>query len=119
MRSHPLSLAAIALACVLGKASPIDAEPAARTASLAGYALGAERCGANLSFPRLPIGMRAGYCAGLVASKSDGLVFPRNIVQVPGSNLFVIADMGVGWSPGRGRLLLLDPAAAEGKRIKV
>jgi glucose/arabinose dehydrogenase len=63
--------------------------------------------------------MRAGYCAGLVATQRDGLVFPRTIVQVPGSNLFVVADMGVGWSPGRGRLLLLDPAAAEGQRTKV
>ena len=27
--------------------------------------------------------MRPGYCAGLVASRDDGLIFPRTIVQVP------------------------------------
>src|SRR5262249_30770052 len=84
-----------------------------------GYALSGGRCGAvPLAFPKLPIGMRPGYCAGLVASEDDGLVFPRSIVQVPDTRFFVVADMG-GWSAGLGRLLLLDPEAADGKRIKV
>lgn len=61
--------------------------------------------------------MREGYCAGLVASKDDGLIFPRSIVQIPDHDQFVIADMG-SWNPGKGRLLLLDPQAPEGKRIK-
>ena len=62
-----------------------------------GYSFGKETCGqAPLAFPNLRIGMRPGYCAGLVASKEDGLVFPRSIVQVPDTGLFVVADMG-GW----------------------
>jgi hypothetical protein len=80
-----------------------------------GYALSAEKCGA---FPKLRITMRAGYCAGLVASKDDGLIFPRTIVQVPDTRFFIVADMG-GWEPKKGRLLLLDPEAPDGKRIKV
>lgn len=80
-----------------------------------GYALSAEKCG---GFPKLRITMRAGYCAGLVASKDDGLIFPRTLVQVPDTRFFVVADMG-GWEPKKGRLLLLDPDAPDGKRIKV
>jgi glucose/arabinose dehydrogenase len=84
-----------------------------------GYALSGETCGASaLNFPKLRIGMRPGYCAGLVASKDDGLIFPRTIVQVPDTRFFVVADMG-GWNPGRGRLLLLDAEASAGNRIKV
>lgn len=110
-------LIAIAIVCLL---SP-SAQAAERPATMkSGYALGADRCGAApLAFPKLPIGMRPGYCAGLVASKDEGLVFPRSIVQVPDTRLFVVTDMGKGWSAGQGRLLLLDPEAAEGKRIKV
>jgi glucose/arabinose dehydrogenase len=88
------------------------AQPATK---LSGYALSGETCGA---FPKLPIGLRPGYCAGLVASKEDGLVFPRTIVQVPDTRFFVVADMG-GWDPQRGRVLLLDPEAAQGKRVTV
>jgi glucose/arabinose dehydrogenase len=98
----------------------LRAEPAGRPAASpkGGYALGADMCGDGvLSFPRLRIGMRAGYCIGLVASHDDGLIFPRSIVQIPDSNLFVVADMG-GWNPQQGRLLLLDPLAPDGKRIK-
>jgi hypothetical protein len=85
-----------------------------------GYTLGGETCGqAPLAFPKLRIEMRPGYCAGLVASTDDGLVFPRNIVQVPDTSLFVVADMGGFDTPGIGRLLLLDPQAPTGKRIKV
>jgi glucose/arabinose dehydrogenase len=82
-----------------------------------GYALTDAQCGrAPHAYPKLRIGMRDGYCAGLVASKEDGLIFPRSIVEIPERHLFVIADMG-GWVAGAGRLLLLDPGAAEGKRI--
>ncbi len=69
-------------------------------------------------YPRLRIGMRAGYCAGLAASRDDGLQFPRSIVQVPDRDLFVVADMG-GWAPSKGRLLMFDPAQPAGRRIKV
>ena len=80
-----------------------------------GYALSAETCG---GFPKLRITMQPGFCAGLVAARDDGLIFPRNLVQVPDTRFFVVADMG-GWDPKKGRLLLLDPAAPERARIKV
>ena len=79
------------------------------------YALGAERCG---PYPKLRITMRPGYCAGLVAGKDDGLIFPRTIVQVTDTGLFVVADIG-GWDPKKGRVLLLDPQAPSGQRLKV
>ena len=93
-------------------AAPASTQPATR---LSGYTLGAETCG---SFPKLPIAMRPGYCAGLVASKEDGLIFPRAVVQVPDTRFFVVVDMG-GWDLGRGRVLLLDPQAPQGKRLTV
>jgi glucose/arabinose dehydrogenase len=96
-------------------AAPATASPIRKS----GYAIGEQTCGtAPLAFPKLHIGMRPGYCAGLVASEDDGLEFPRSIVQVPDSRLFVVVDMG-GWGPKRGRLLLLDPQAPAGKRVTV
>ncbi len=89
----------------------------AETIHKSGYALTELQCGQPPdAYPKLRIGMRDGYCAGLVASEEDGLVFPRSIVQIPGHRQFVVADMG-SWNPGQGRLLLLDPDAAQGKRI--
>ena len=108
---------AAVLASMLGALSCGFAE--AETVRRGGYAVGSETCGeAPLAFPRLRIGLRNGYCAGLVASAEDGLQFPRSIIQVPGHNLFVVADMG-GWSRSNGRLLLLDPQLPPGRRIKV
>jgi len=92
---------------------------ASEHARLSGYTIQNERCGeAPYAYPRLRIGMRIGYCAGLAASKEDGLQFPRSIIQVPGHDQFVIADMGA-WVPFKGRLLLFDPALAPGHRTKV
>ncbi len=91
----------------------------AQTTLKSGYALTDQRCGeAPNAYPKLRIGMRDGYCAGLVASEEDGLIFPRSIVAIPGHRQFVVADMG-SWNPGQGRLLLLDPDAPQGKRISV
>ena len=61
--------------------------------------------------------MRAGACAGLVATQDDGLVFPRSILQIPGGSTFVVADM-VGFGSPNGELLLLDPTRPSGHRIK-
>ncbi len=66
--------------------------------------------------PAVRIGMRAGTCAGLVATEADGLIFPRSILQIPGDDKFVVADM-VGWGSLSGKLLLLDPAQPPGHRI--
>ncbi|MDB5601348.1 MAG: glucose/sorbosone dehydrogenase [Xanthobacteraceae bacterium] len=105
--------------CVFGTALGLVIEPAAaETGSSSGYAIDDTVCGtAPHAYPKLRIGLREGYCAGLVASQADGLLFPRSIVQIPGHDLFVISDMG-GWGVARGRLLLLDPSLPPGKRIK-
>jgi glucose/arabinose dehydrogenase len=107
------SLAIALFAAALGLASA-SSEPVRKS----GYALGPDSCGSgDLAFPRLQIDMKQGFCAGLVASEEDKLRFPRSIVQVPGRELFVVADMG-GWGHTDGKLLLLDPRAAAGKRVK-
>ncbi len=108
------SLAAVATAMLIG----IGAGRADDATIRSGYALGPASCGDGaLAFPRLQIDMKPGFCAGLVASRDDGLRFPRGIVQIPGHRLFVIADMG-GWGHDDGRLLILDPAAPAGQRLR-
>ncbi|MBX9827136.1 MAG: PQQ-dependent sugar dehydrogenase [Xanthobacteraceae bacterium] len=112
IRVHAAMLAAMLCALPGGFAG-------AETMRRGGYAVGAETCGeAPHAFPRLRIGLRNGYCAGLVASAEDGLQFPRSIIQLPGRDLFVVADMG-GWSRSKGRLLLLDPQLPPGRRTRV
>jgi glucose/arabinose dehydrogenase len=100
-------------------AATLVATPAAAgPANPGGYAIGPGLCGsAPSAYPALQIGMRAGTCAGLVASSEDGLVFPRSILQIPGDDKFIVADM-VGWGSPNGKLLLIDPAAPVGHRIK-
>ncbi|CCE04105.1 conserved exported hypothetical protein [Bradyrhizobium sp. STM 3843] len=102
------------IVALLAVASSASAQPDMKS----GYALGPGPCGSGASsFPRLQLDMKAGFCAGLVASRDDGLKFPRAIVQIPGREQFVVADMG-GWGHEDGRLLLLDPTAPEGSRLK-
>jgi glucose/arabinose dehydrogenase len=112
MRTFAAAIACLTAATLVLLASEGPrAESAARRKS--GYALSGDMCG---PFPKVRIGMRSGYCVGLVAGKEDGLKFPRSIVQIPGTRFFVVADM-VNWGE-TGRLWLLDPQAAEGKRLK-
>ncbi|MDH2384386.1 PQQ-dependent sugar dehydrogenase [Bradyrhizobium sp. CER78] len=113
-RNAGLILARILIATAPLWISTASSEPVRRS----GYAVGSAQCGSgSLSFPRILIDMKRGFCAGLVASEDDGLQFPRSIVQIPGHEQFVVADMG-GWGQADGKLLLLDPNATEGKRIK-
>ncbi|MGY4629780.1 glucose/arabinose dehydrogenase [Bradyrhizobium sp. USDA 4486] len=113
-RRYRRRLAAILAGVLLGVAPVASSEPVRRS----GYALGTELCGSgDLAFPRIQIDMKAGFCAGLVGSEEDHLKFPRSIVQVPGRDLFVVADMG-GWGHTNGRLLLLDPHAPQRQRFK-
>ncbi|MGL3111272.1 PQQ-dependent sugar dehydrogenase [Bradyrhizobium sp. BR 1432] len=112
-RSLPAWAVAFA-ALLLGLAPGASSELVRR----GGYAIGTDVCGSgDLAFPRIQIDMKAGFCAGLVASEDDRLKFPRAIIQVPGRDLFVVADMG-GWGHADGRLLLLDPHAPPGQRLK-
>ncbi|MBR1217953.1 PQQ-dependent sugar dehydrogenase [Bradyrhizobium sp. U87765 SZCCT0131] len=109
-----LLAAAVVIAATMVGGAPQAGEAVRKS----GYVIGPETCGDGaLAFPKLRIGLAQGFCAGLVASEDDGLRFPRSIVQVPDSALFVIADMG-GWGSGQGRLLRLDPAAPAGARIR-
>src|SRR5580704_9625863 len=90
LRRVGLCTAAV-VAAVICNSLAISAEPTKKS----GYAIGPERCGSgSLSFPRLKIDMKEGFCAGIVASEDDGLEFPRSIVQIPGHEQFVISDMG-------------------------
>jgi glucose/arabinose dehydrogenase len=112
MRTVAAAIACLAAATlVLLTSEGPRAEEATRRKS--GYALSGDMCG---PFPKVRITMRSGFCVGLVAGKEDGLQFPRSIVQVPDTRFFVVADM-VGWG-AKGKLWLLDPDAAEGKRLK-
>lgn len=105
-------------AVVLVAASLVGSACASDGTHRGGYAVGHGTCGSGvLVFPKLHIGMRDGFCAGLVASEQDGLKFPRAIAQIPGSEKFVVSDMG-GWDVVAGRLLVLDPHAPEGHRIR-
>jgi glucose/arabinose dehydrogenase len=114
-----LRIGALLFGSLLWAAVAGSPQAGAETVLKSGYALTDQRCGeAPDGYPKLRIGLRQGYCAGLVASEEDGLIFPRSIVQIPGHRQFVVADMG-SWNPGQGRLLLLDPDAAQGKRISV
>jgi glucose/arabinose dehydrogenase len=117
-----LAIVVLASMQIQSHQAPANAAPVGALAGpnkKSGYLVGEGRCGeAPLAFPKIRLGMRPGYCAGLVASKEDKLEFPRSIVQIPDSRLFVAADMN-GWQPAKGRLFLLDPEAPEGKRLKV
>lgn len=113
-RRRPRAFAAVVAGALLGLAAGASSEPVRKS----GYAIGAETCGSgDFAFPRIQIDMKAGFCAGLVASEEDHLKFPRSIIQVPGRDLFVVADMG-GWGHTDGRLLLLDPHAPQEQRFK-
>ncbi len=68
--------------------------------------------GTCAGFPRVALTVPAGWCLALVADASDGLTFPRRVLEIaPGR--FWLVDMG-SWEPRRGRLLQFDLAAARG-----
>ena len=71
-------------------------------ARAAGYATH----GTCAGFPRVDLIVPPGWCIALVADASDGLLFPRRVLEVaPGR--FWLVDMG-SWEPRRGRLLQFD-----------
>jgi len=62
--------------------------------------------GTCAGFPRVDLVVPSGWCLALVADASDGLAFPRRVLEVaPGR--FWLVDMG-SWEPRRGRLLQFD-----------
>ena len=83
-----------------------------------GYALTEQSCGqAPNAYPKLRIGMREGYCAGLVAERRRR---PRSFRARSCRFPDIASSWSPTWaagSPAEGRLLLLDPALPPGKRI--
>lgn len=68
-------------------------------------------------YPRAQIRTPGWACVGIVAGPAQGLIMPRNIVEVvPGR--FIITDMG-SWSPGRGRVFQLDLVPKNAPRVAV
>jgi glucose/arabinose dehydrogenase len=61
------------------------------------------RCG---PFPRVQVTTPPGFCLGIVAGPSHGLIWPRSIIQVA-ENRFIVTDMMGWWERKRGRVLLL------------
>jgi glucose/arabinose dehydrogenase len=57
-------------------------------------------------FPRINIGTPVGWCASLIADRSNGLKLPRRIIELS-DNRFLITDLG-GWIPNRGKLFELS-----------
>lgn len=75
-------------------------------------------------YPRLKVQTLAGTCLGLVISQNNNLdeagklklKMPRLIVKVPGTEHFLVTDMG-GWSPKIGRLAWLKHDASSGYSV--
>lgn len=59
--------------------------------------------GTCAGFPRIALQVPAGWCVALVADSSNGLRFPRRVLEVAPGRFWLI-DMG-SWEPNRGRLL--------------
>jgi glucose/arabinose dehydrogenase len=73
--------------------------------NLSGYQVDTEvLCG---GYPRINLTTAKGTCLGIVASKEDGLIRPRRIVQVPSGDFF-ITDM-VSWANNVGLVWKLNP----------
>ena len=111
MRLAPLMTAVAALFVVAGSA---PAAPAQKT-----YVTGRATCD---GWPRAPIGMAAGMCAGIVYSPTPGqfaarqLRMPRTLLPLPGGKDWVVVDMG-GWSDGQGSVWRMT--AERGRPVKL
>jgi glucose/arabinose dehydrogenase len=77
-------------------------------------------------YPRLMVETMAGTCLGLVmprdraldAASDKGFIMPRTILQIPGTDQFLVVDMG-GWAPKNGRLFLMAKDARGQYGIKI
>lgn len=74
-------------------------------------------------FPRVAVGMAAGYCAGLVMSPAGDdfhhrlIKTPRMLLQLPDGRSWIVTDLG-GWTAGRGKLWLMEVDGPQQIRIK-
>lgn len=77
-------------------------------------------------FPRVQVETMPGTCLGMVLPRDRAMdnetqksfIKPRTILQIEGSDQFLVVDMG-GWSPKNGRLFLLKPSASGKYEIKL
>ena len=89
----------LGLVAALMAASSAPAAPAQKT-----YVTGRATCD---GWPRAPIGMAAGMCAGIVYAPAPGqfaarqLRMPRTLLPIGSGQDWVVVDMG-GWGNGQG-----------------
>ena len=99
------------LAAALALAAPASAAPRA------GYALDGKTCD---GFPRAPIGMAKGLCAGLVLGPGPAAPrMPRTLMALDAKGTdWLVTDLG-GWTAGKGAVwrLTLTPGGATARRL--
>jgi glucose/arabinose dehydrogenase len=84
------------------------------------YVPGASTCD---GYPRVEIGMSAGFCAGVVLAPKDGafgkrlIKTPRMLLQLEDSGSWLVTDLG-GWTAGRGRVWLMTADGAGEVRLR-
>jgi glucose/arabinose dehydrogenase len=103
-----------AIAAVIALAMANPASTAERRES---YAAPSATCD---GWPRLPIGMAKGYCAGLVAgpTRADGsrpMRFPRELVQLD-DDTWLVTDLG-GWGTSQGAVWKLETKRGAATRV--
>ena len=81
------TLKVVSVVAILGAIHCVAPASSSELEKKSGYSLGPDRCGTGgLSFPKIQIDMKKGFCAGLVASEENDLRFPRSIVQISGQS---------------------------------
>ena len=97
------------LAALITLLALLAAPAHAQAQTTAGYRIDERTCD---GYPRLPIGMADGMCAGLVytvppgARPQTGIGFPRTVLELPDGDILIVA-MG-GWRPGVGSVWRLS-----------
>ena len=91
-----LATGAVAQPAATASRPPADDPPPRATAPY-------RSAGLCAGLPRLALRTPAGWCLALVANASQGLRFPRRVLEVAPQRYWLV-DMG-GWDRGRGRLL--------------
>ncbi len=77
-------------------------------------------------FPKLDVQTMPGTCLGMVMPRDRAkdpatdreFLKPRTIVQIPGSEDFMVLDMG-GWNPNNGRLFLMTRGSSGSYELKL
>jgi len=108
---------ALAALAVLTCAVAAGSAPAAAQRT---YATGAALCD---GYPRAPIEMAPGMCAGIVITPKAGefakrpLKMPRTLLPLPGGRDWVVIDMG-GWGDGQGSVWKLTAEKGKAPQLK-